>query len=102
MLHLIDDDHVLASFELEEAVRPDSAAAVAELHRLGVTKVPMITGDARSVADHVGAQIAIDEVHAGVLPQDKDRIAIAPREQGRRAAMVGDGVIDAPAPSLRS
>ena len=97
VLHLIDDDRVLASFALEDAVRPESAEAVTELHCLGVTKVVMITGDARSVAEHVGLQIGIDEVHAEVLPEDKDRTIIALREQGRRVAMVGDGVNDAPA-----
>jgi Cu2+-exporting ATPase len=97
VLHLIDDDRVLASFALEDAVRPESAEAVAELHRLGVTKVVMITGDARSVAEHVGHQIGIDEVHAEVLPEDKDRTVSSLREQGRRVAMVGDGVNDAPA-----
>jgi Cu2+-exporting ATPase len=97
VLHLINDDRVLAAFALEDAVRPESAEAVAELHRLGVSKVVMITGDARSVAEHVGSQIGIDEIHAEVLPEDKDRTVIALREQGRRVAMVGDGVNDAPA-----
>jgi Cu2+-exporting ATPase len=97
VLHLIDAKGVIASFALEDAVRPESVEAVAELHRLGVANVVMITGDARSVADHVGRRIGIDEVHAEVLPEDKDRTVTALRDAGHRVAMVGDGVNDAPA-----
>jgi Cu2+-exporting ATPase len=69
---------------------------VEELHRLGV-RVMMITGDARPVADAVAARLGIDEVFAEVLPEDKDAAVAELRERGRRVAMVGDGVNDAPA-----
>src|SRR5699024_10721211 len=60
-------------------------------------QVVMITGDAQNVAEHVGAELGIDRIFAGVRPEDKaDRVAEL-QEEGRRVAMVGDGVNDAPA-----
>ena len=67
-----------------------------ELHRLGV-RVVMITGDARQVADAVGADLGVDEVLAEVLPEDKDRAVADLQARGLKVAMVGDGVNDAPA-----
>ncbi|MGV9612014.1 heavy metal translocating P-type ATPase [Nocardia xishanensis] len=81
---------------LADAVKPTSAAAIADLRALGLTPV-LLTGDnattARSVADRVG----IDEVTAEVLPDDKLRVVREFQGKGRVVAMVGDGVNDAPA-----
>ncbi|MGH3823643.1 MAG: heavy metal translocating P-type ATPase [Pseudonocardiaceae bacterium] len=84
------------AFALTDTVRPSAAAAVAELHRLGLRTV-LLTGDNEATARAVGAQVGIDEVIAEVLPPDKAAVIEALQAQGRAVAMVGDGVNDAPA-----
>ncbi|MCZ7527925.1 MAG: copper-translocating P-type ATPase [Acidimicrobiia bacterium] len=96
VLHVVRDGEVVGAMALEDEVRPESAAAVEELHRLGV-RVVMITGDARPVAEAVGERLGIDEVMAEILPEDKDARVAELQERGLRVAMVGDGVNDAPA-----
>jgi Cu2+-exporting ATPase len=96
VLHLVRDGCVIGALALEDQIRPESRAAVDELHRLGV-RVVMITGDARQVADAVGADLGVDEVFAEVLPEDKDRAVADLQGRGLKVAMVGDGVNDAPA-----
>ncbi len=96
VLHVIVDNKVLGEIALEDAIRPESKSAVDQLHNLGV-RVVMITGDAQHVADNVAHQLGIDEVFAEVLPQDKDQAVVSLQERGRKVAMVGDGVNDAPA-----
>ncbi len=93
---MIEDDRVIGALSMEDEIRPESREAVDELHRLGV-RVAMITGDARQVADAVGAELGIDQVLAEVLPEDKHSKVAELQEQGMRVAMVGDGVNDAPA-----
>ncbi|MHA7209840.1 copper-translocating P-type ATPase [Arthrobacter sp. MDT1-65] len=96
VLHVLRDGEVIGAVRLEDRVREESRAAVKALQARGV-KVAMITGDARQVADVVGAELGIDEVFADVLPQDKDSKVTELQARGLRVAMVGDGVNDAPA-----
>jgi Cu2+-exporting ATPase len=95
-LHVIADDRIIGAIALEDQARSESKEAVDGLHRLGIS-VAMITGDARSVAEAVGAELGIDRIFAEVLPEDKDAAVIELQNQGRVVAMVGDGVNDAPA-----
>ena len=96
VLYVVRDNVIVGAVALEDAVRQESYAAVAELHRAGV-RVVMITGDAKQVADHVAAQLGIDEVFAEVLPRDKEHAVTELQHRRLRVAMVGDGVNDAPA-----
>ncbi|WP_404800728.1 heavy metal translocating P-type ATPase [Arthrobacter vasquezii] len=96
VLHVVRDGEVIGAVRLEDRVRDESKAAVKALQDRGV-KVAMITGDARQVADAVGAELGIDEVFADVLPQDKDSKIAELQSRGLKVAMVGDGVNDAPA-----
>ncbi len=96
VLHLVRGDEIIGSFALEDEVRPEAREAIASLHDRGI-RVVMITGDARQVADAVGAELGIDEVMAEVLPEDKDAKVAELQSRGLTVAMVGDGVNDAPA-----
>jgi Cu2+-exporting ATPase len=97
VVFLLDGDHPLAMFGIADVVRPESAQAVKLLQKRGV-RVAMLTGDSHAVAQHVAAQLGIDEVFAEVLPGEKaDVVARLQAEGAKRVAMVGDGINDAPA-----
>ena len=81
---------------IEDEIRPESKEAVEALHALGM-RVAMITGDGQAVADSVARRLGIDDVAAQVLPADKADAVRRFQEGGRKVAMVGDGVNDAPA-----
>ncbi|HEV7589206.1 MAG TPA: heavy metal translocating P-type ATPase [Longimicrobium sp.] len=95
-IYLVEDGHVRAVFAIADAIRPESHDAVRRLHDLGV-EVVMMTGDARSVAEAVARELGIDTVFAEVLPEQKAAKIQELQRQGKRVAMVGDGVNDAPA-----
>jgi P-type Cu2+ transporter len=95
-VYLIENGRALAAFAIADATREESAEAVRRLHDLGI-EVVMLTGDARVVAEAVAAELGIDQVFAEVLPEDKARKIEELQRGGRRVAMVGDGVNDAPA-----
>jgi Cu2+-exporting ATPase len=96
VLYAISEGRLLGAFAVEDQIRPQSSEAVAELHRLGI-QVAMITGDSRAVADSVAKRIGIDEVAAEVLPADKASAVKRFQAGGKKVAMIGDGVNDAPA-----
>ena len=96
VLHVLVDGQVAGAIAVEDEVRPESEEAVDLLHALGV-RVAMITGDSQAVADSVARRLGIDEVAAQVLPADKAEAVKRFQEGGRKVAMVGDGVNDAPA-----
>src|ERR1700687_1607595 len=96
VLYALAQGRLLGAIAVEDEIRPESSEAVAELHRLGV-RVAMITGDSKAVADSVARRIGIDEVAAEVLPADKAAAVKNFQTGGKRVAVVGDGVNDAPA-----
>lgn len=95
-IYLVEGAKVLAVFAIADKVRPESADAVSKLHDLGI-EVAMVTGDSEDVARAVARELGIDKVLANVLPDQKAARIEELQRQGKRVAMVGDGVNDAPA-----
>ena len=96
VLHVLRDGEPVGALKLADAVRQESREAIDALHARDI-QVVMITGDAQNVAEHVGAELGIDRIFAGVRPEDKASRVAALQDEGRKVAMVGDGVNDAPA-----
>jgi Cu+-exporting ATPase len=90
------DSQLLGYVAVTDPVRPGAAAMVARLKEQGLAVV-MITGDSQVAAQAVAAELGIDTVEAGVLPEGKDQVVRRLQNQGRKVAMAGDGINDAPA-----
>ena len=95
-LYFAKDGALLGVVSVADTPKPTSAQAVAAFKRLGI-QVVMLTGDNRRTAEAVGRALGVDQVIAEVLPQDKERHVAALQAEGKRVAMVGDGINDAPA-----
>jgi P-type Cu2+ transporter len=95
-IYLVRERAALAVFAVADAVREESREAIQALHERGL-EVAMLTGDAQAVANAVAEELGIDTVFAEVLPEDKASKIRELQKQGKRVAMIGDGVNDAPA-----
>jgi Cu2+-exporting ATPase len=96
IVYLLVDGQPSAAFAVADGIRPESKEAIVRLHELGI-EVAMLTGDTQLVADVVAKELGIDTVYAQVLPGDKAAKIEELQRAGKRVAMVGDGVNDAPA-----
>ena len=92
-----NDTHVCGFIALGDSIRPESVDTIAELHRLGIEKIVMLTGDNAGTANVVSKAVGIDEVKAEMLPEDKVKAVADLVEQYGLVAMIGVGVNDAPA-----
>ena len=90
-------NHVCGFIALADGVRPAAAENIAALHRAGIRRIVMLSGDNEPTARAIAAQVGIDDVRAELLPEDKVRIVEELERIVGRVAMVGDGVNDAPA-----
>ncbi|MBN8605022.1 MAG: heavy metal translocating P-type ATPase [Planctomycetes bacterium] len=92
-----NNEHVCGFIALGDSIRAESAGTISELHKLGIEKIVMLTGDNAGTAQVVSKAVGIDEVKAELLPEDKVKAVAGLVEQYGQVAMIGDGVNDAPA-----
>ena len=103
IIHMAIDGKYAGHIVISDVVKPNSKKAIEQLHRAGVTKTVMLTGDAKKVAASVAKELGVDEVYSDLLPAGKvEKVeALLSRQSGKaKLAFVGDGINDAPVLSL--
>lgn len=95
-LYIAENGKVIGIIGVEDTVKPTAAAAISELKQMGISVV-MLSGDNKRTAEAVGKRLGIDRVISEVLPADKEKVIRELQSEGKLAAMVGDGINDAPA-----
>lgn len=95
-LFIAADGKLSALVAIADVVKPTSASAIARLHQMGIHTI-MLTGDQPKTASVIASEVGVDEVVAGVLPDQKEKKVHDLERQGHKVAMVGDGINDAPA-----
>jgi Cd2+/Zn2+-exporting ATPase len=88
------------TFEIEDEIRPTARHSIERLKKLGIRHTVMLSGDNKLVANRIGSELLIDEIHAGLLPQQKVEIFEKLKQRGGKVAFVGDGINDAPVLSI--
>ncbi len=99
IIHMAVDGQYAGHIVISDVVKPHAREALSQLHKAGVEKTVMLTGDAKKVAEAVAAELGVDEVHSELLPSDKvaQVEALLAQQKGRdKLAFVGDGINDAP------
>lgn len=87
---------ILGVVGARDRIRPEAGGVLQDLRALGIADIALLTGDRRAAAERVAAELGLTEVRAELLPEDKAAFVKEWRQQGRRVAMVGDGINDAP------
>jgi len=96
VMYLAVDGKLAGLVAVADPIKPSAAEAIAKLHSLGL-KIIMATGDTEATARAVAARLGIDEIRAGLRPEDKLTLIAGEQQKGHVVAMAGDGINDAPA-----
>ena len=96
-LYLAIGGMLAAAICIEDPLREEADAVISALHRQGISKIVMMTGDSGRTARAIAARVGVDEYYSEVLPEDKAGFVEAVKEKGRKVIMIGDGINDSPA-----
>lgn len=96
IIHIAHGSEYIGHIVINDELKPDSKSALHMLRAAGISKTVMLTGDSESVANAIGAEVGVDEIHAQLLPAGKVGEVERLISEGRRVAFVGDGINDAP------